>query len=59
MTGKTEKKAEIRMIWTAPKLRKVDIEQITSGNGGTNSDGFGGKHAKVTGTSDGSGKAYS
>ncbi|MGD0345855.1 MAG: hypothetical protein ABSA85_03810 [Terracidiphilus sp.] len=30
MTGKTDKKAEIRKDWVAPELRKTSIEQITA-----------------------------
>jgi len=38
MTGKTDKKVEIRKKWIAPELRKTSIEQITAlhhaGSGG-------------------------
>jgi hypothetical protein len=30
---------EPRKIWTAPELKKIDIEQITAHGGGPNADG--------------------
>lgn len=32
MTGKAEKKVEIRKNWVAPELKKIGIEQITATN---------------------------
>ncbi|MGA8743605.1 MAG: hypothetical protein WB561_20605 [Terracidiphilus sp.] len=40
MTGKTDKKTEIRKDWVAPELRKTSIEQITASSRGCSaSDG--------------------
>ncbi len=42
MTGKTDKKTEIRRDWVAPELRKTSIEQITAATShGTQADGGG------------------
>lgn len=40
MTGKADKKVEIRKAWVAPELRKTSIEQITANSRGCkNMDG--------------------
>ena len=34
---------EPRKEWAAPELKKLDIEEITAGGGGTSDDGLGGE----------------
>jgi len=40
MTGKKDKKAEVKLPWVAPELKKTSIEQITANShGSTQGDG--------------------
>jgi hypothetical protein len=43
MNGFVETNLEPRKEWAAPELKKLDIEEITAGGGGTSDDGLGGE----------------
>ncbi len=42
MENRTEEKIESRKDWVAPELKKIDIEEVTAGGSGEDTDGNGG-----------------
>jgi len=41
MDSFVETNVETRKEWTAPELKKIDIEEITAATSGSGGDGFG------------------
>ena len=41
MEDHSEEVAETKKPWTAPELKKIDVEEVTGEGVGTSDDGFG------------------
>jgi hypothetical protein len=42
MENLVDNSLESRKEWTAPELKKINVDEITAGTGGAGDDGFGG-----------------